>query len=223
MGIVAPSGASAVAHAGGSLALGDYKVYVSYCRTVGGVNRLYSVGESLGTVTLAGGNQTIRITLANSADTQVNNKVVWMTDADGSVVYFYHETGDNTTTTIDVTSDTNKNSALLYSTVALNNDVPPNIEWIFAHNNRLIGSIDNVVYYNCEHIPSLVGNTATNLLTDNTFPYILEIANKGVFKALTENDELNSGASCYKGKITHKYTAQKKNLQYFNINDLINE
>lgn len=146
LGIAAPTGASVAAQSGGTLPDGAYKVIVGYARTVDSSNVLYSRGQDLGTVTLSGGNNTVRVTFPNSSDSQVNNKVVWMTDAAGTVYYFYHETGDNTTATVDVSSATSKNSALLYSTQAQRNYAVPDFEHILFHNGYLYGSVDNTLY-----------------------------------------------------------------------------
>jgi hypothetical protein len=146
LGISAPTGASAAAAAGGSLAAGTYNVYVSYARKVDGSNVLYSQGQSLGSVVLSGGNLTVRVTFPNSSDAQVNNKVVWMTDAGGLVYYYYGESGDNSTTTIDITSDANKSTAILYSSHAETNYAVPAFEYIAIMNNYVYGSVSNVLY-----------------------------------------------------------------------------
>jgi alanine dehydrogenase len=80
--------------------------------------------------------------------------------------------------------------------------------------------IHGIVHYNCDHIPSLVGKTATDLLTSQTFKYVLELADKGE-KAILNNDALRKGASCFKGNVTHEYSASKKKLPYVEITSLI--
>ena len=219
VGITAPSGASAAALAGGTLAAGAYQVYASYCRKVSGTNRLYSVGESLGEVVLSGGNGSVRVTLANSSDAQVNNKVVWMTDADGSVIYFYHETGDNTTTAIDVTSATNKNTALFYAVQAANNQRPPAITWIHTHDNRLIGGINNVGYYSLKG--SVINGAPVYDLekwpTANNYiwPYSVD----GAF-SLGEHLYLNSAGGIIKqpyGDFTARYEINKERLHFISM------
>lgn len=152
-GIDAPTGASAAAQSGGSLPAGTYGVYVGYARKVSGSNVLYSIAQSLGNVVLTGPglNATVRVTCPNSSDSQVNNKVVWMTDENGSTQYFYWETGDNTTTTIDVTDKTtHRNSALVYSVEAADNYTPGSLgspDYIEIHNGYLWVLIGNVLYY----------------------------------------------------------------------------
>jgi alanine dehydrogenase len=81
--------------------------------------------------------------------------------------------------------------------------------------------IQDVIHYNCDHIPSYVSKTSTKILTDASFPFIKEIANKGIRAAIRDNEALNKGVSCYKGKMTHKYTAIKKGFDYNNILHLL--
>ncbi len=142
-GLAAPTGASAAAHAGGSLADGVYGVYISYSR---GTN-LFSTGQSLGNVTLSGGDNTVRITdFAQSSDSQVTKKTVWLTDAGGAVYYLYHQADNDATTTVDVTSDSAKSAAYVYSVDAEANDSVPAFEYIKCFNNYLYGSVNNVLY-----------------------------------------------------------------------------
>ena len=86
-----------------------------------------------------------------------------------------------------------------------------------------IDIIDGVVHYNCDHIPSYVANTATILLTEQTFPYVQEIVSKGIKETIEDNVAFRNGVSCYQGYITHLYAAQKKDMMndYRDIMDLI--
>jgi hypothetical protein len=150
VGIAAPSGCTAKAAAGGSLAAGVYKIYVGYARKVGGSNVLYSSGEALANITLGGGNGSIAFTIPNSSDPQVNNKVVWMTDADGATYYYYGETGDNMTTTLTISSTASKSTALIYNVQAALNLVPGAYTHFCMHARRLWGCLDNTVYYSLQ-------------------------------------------------------------------------
>lgn len=148
IGIAAPTAASVAPASGGSLPDGVYYVYVGYARQVSGLNVLYSKGYYAGSVTLGTGNNKVAITgFTNSSDAQVNNKVVWMTDAGGATYYFYGETGDNTTTAITISNDTDKNNSIIYDTYAAYNDLIPTIDCLFAFDNRLWGIKDNILYY----------------------------------------------------------------------------
>ena len=148
IGIVAPSGVTAAKAAGGSLTAGVYKIYVCYGRKVGGTIVLYSQGQTIGDVTLSGGDLSITFSnFANSSDSQVNTKIVFMTDADGATYYFYHDTNDNTTTSFTITATTNRNTSLLYTVEASLNYVPPALKGLIMHDRKLIGWLNDVVYY----------------------------------------------------------------------------
>ncbi len=155
VGISAPSGASvSSATSGGSLADATYDVYVSYARKVSGTNVLFSKGEYLGTTVISGGGGSGKLTISdffNSSDPQVNNKVVWVDRIADSVFKFFHETGNNSTTDFDITTTSAEDGTLLYSVDAANNDVPPALEFLHIHDNRLWGSIDNTLYYSLQY------------------------------------------------------------------------
>ncbi|TIQ16023.1 MAG: hypothetical protein E5X61_29640, partial [Mesorhizobium sp.] len=80
---------------------------------------------------------------------------------------------------------------------------------------------ENVVHYNCDHIPSMVANTATRLLTARTFAYIRYIASLKSFQAITEDDSLREGVCCYGGHLTHALSAEKKGMPYRPLSDVI--
>ncbi|NEO87197.1 MAG: hypothetical protein F6J87_23500 [Spirulina sp. SIO3F2] len=81
--------------------------------------------------------------------------------------------------------------------------------------------IEEVVHYSPDHIPSYVPKTSTDMLTAVTFDYIKLIANLGPEAAIRAHADLRSGVSCYKGQITHPYTAQKKGYDCADILDLL--
>lgn len=187
-GISAPTGASAAAQSGGSLTAGDYTVYVSYAR---GAN-LYSVAQNLGTVTLTAGNQTIRISFPNSSDGQVDNKVVWLIEPGGTVAYRYHMTNDNTTTTVDVSSDTNKSTSVTYSAYAVDNGYPgdgtiPVFEFIHAFDGRLWGSYNNILYYSLRNTANVYDMERFPSANKNDYAFDIE----GLF-SIGENLYINT-------------------------------
>ncbi|MFJ5715084.1 alanine dehydrogenase [Neobacillus sp. NPDC093127] len=69
-----------------------------------------------------------------------------------------------------------------------------------------------VVHYSVANMPGAVPRTSTIALTNVTVPYALQIANKGVFKAITENAALLLGVNVAGGEIT--YEAVAKDLGY---------
>lgn len=154
-----PTGVTAEAAVGGSLSSGTYTLHVTYARKVSGSNVLYSKNFSLGTVTISGANNRIYINWSqNSSDSQVNNKVIWITKKNGSIVYFLTETGDNSTQTIYIDSLENLNENILLSTYATKNeniggDVVPVFKYLFAFNGRLWGvaANDNTVWFSLKN------------------------------------------------------------------------
>jgi len=150
VGIVAPSGVTAAASAGVGLADGDYSIYASYGRRVSDVDKLYSQGQLVGTVTLGSGNNRITISnFLNSSDAQVGQKVIWIkgTTAGEAIHYFFYATNDNTTTTFVISSASAKNTSLVYEYDALDNGLPPNGEYIYSFSNRIWITKDNIIYY----------------------------------------------------------------------------
>ncbi|MDH2402761.1 hypothetical protein QCM77_22745 [Bradyrhizobium sp. SSUT18] len=71
---------------------------------------------------------------------------------------------------------------------------------------------EGVVHYNCDHIPSMVAQTATRLLTERTFGYIRYISERGSLQAVIEDEDLRNGVCCYSGHLTHALSAEKKGL-----------
>lgn len=61
-------------------------------------------------------------------------------------------------------------------------------------------------------MPGEVPRTSTIALTNVTVPYALQIANKGVFQAISENESLKHGLNVASGEIT--YEAVAKDLGY---------
>lgn len=142
VGVSAPTSASVAASAGAGLPDGTYSVYVTYAAT-----GLYSQGQSLGNVVLGSGNNQITVTMPNSADAQVNNKIVWIKSAGETVHYYFHDTGNNTTTAIVISSTTEKDIKTVYEVDAADNGKPPAITFIYAFASRLWGILDNYIYF----------------------------------------------------------------------------
>ncbi len=80
---------------------------------------------------------------------------------------------------------------------------------------------ENVIHYNCDHIPSLVANTATIALTHATFPYIRQLATNGFIAAIKKDEGFKNAVMTYKGYFVNEYVCQKKGLKYTDFNSLI--
>lgn len=69
--------------------------------------------------------------------------------------------------------------------------------------DKPIYEVDGIIHYMVANIPSAVPKTATLALNNATLKFGLEIADKGIEKAL-ENPSIKLGLNTYKGEITHE-------------------
>lgn len=67
---------------------------------------------------------------------------------------------------------------------------------------------EGVVHYCVANIPGAYPRTSTFALTNATFPYILQIADRGYEKALAENEALRKGLNLIDGKVVCEGVAQ---------------
>ena len=78
-----------------------------------------------------------------------------------------------------------------------------------------------VIHYCVANMPGIVPKISTFALTKATFPYILELANKGFERAVKENPALAKGVNVYKGRITHPRLAQAFNKKFVSLEKLL--
>ena len=71
--------------------------------------------------------------------------------------------------------------------------------------------VDGVVHYCVSNMPAAVPHTSTYALTNATFPYLLEIANKGLEGACQGHAALRAGVNTYRGEVTHPGVAASQN------------
>lgn len=74
--------------------------------------------------------------------------------------------------------------------------------------------VDGVVHYCVTNMPGAVGRTSTYALTNVTLPYVLQLARKGLDKALAENAGLASGVNVRGGKVTNAAVAATFGFEY---------
>ncbi|MFQ5666642.1 MAG: alanine dehydrogenase [Candidatus Binatia bacterium] len=79
----------------------------------------------------------------------------------------------------------------------------------------------HVVHYCVTNMPAIVPRTSTFAFTNATLSYVLELADKGIRRALLENLPLQRGVNVFAGHVTHASVAQAFGLQHTAINDLI--
>jgi alanine dehydrogenase len=73
--------------------------------------------------------------------------------------------------------------------------------------------VDDVLHYCVSNMPAAVPHTATLALTNSTFPYLLELANKGLPQACESNSALAGGVNTYRGSITCQAVAESQNRE----------
>lgn len=73
---------------------------------------------------------------------------------------------------------------------------------------------EQVLHYGVTNIPGDVPKTSTYALTNVTLRYALELANKGLEKALKDSTALHLGLNTYKGKVVHPAVAEALSLKY---------
>lgn len=73
---------------------------------------------------------------------------------------------------------------------------------------------EGVLHYCVDNIPAAFPKTATYALCNATLPYAMQIANKGVKKALIENSYLRRGLTSWNGELTLEETGLKQNRPY---------
>jgi alanine dehydrogenase len=73
--------------------------------------------------------------------------------------------------------------------------------------------VDGVIHYGVANMPGGVPRTSTLALTNATFPYAMQLANKGWQRALRENDALLKGLNITDGKVTYPGVAEAFGLE----------
>lgn len=73
---------------------------------------------------------------------------------------------------------------------------------------------ENVLHYGVTNIPGDVPKTSTYALTNVTLKYAMELANKGLEKALRDSPALTLGLNTYQGKVTYGAVAEALGLPF---------
>jgi alanine dehydrogenase len=77
--------------------------------------------------------------------------------------------------------------------------------------------VDDILHYCVANMPGAVGRTSTYALTNVTLPYALQLANKGLDKAIAENPALREGVNVRSGKVTNPAVAATFGLELAKI------
>ena len=81
--------------------------------------------------------------------------------------------------------------------------------------------VDGIVHYGVANMPGAVPRTSTFALTNQTLPYLLRLAQKGV-EAMKEDPALCKGLNTYQGKLTHRGVAEAFDLPYTPASQILN-
>ncbi|WHY00115.1 alanine dehydrogenase [Neobacillus sp. DY30] len=94
------------------------------------------------------------------------------------------------------------------------------IDHITTHDNPTYEK-HGVVHYAVANMPGAVPRTSTIALTNVTLPYALQMANKGVYKAISENEALKLGVNVANGEITFEAVARDLGHDYVSVDDAL--
>jgi len=87
------------------------------------------------------------------------------------------------------------------------------VDRITTHDNPTFVK-HGVVHYAVANMPGAVPRTSTIALTNVTLPYALQIANKGVIRAVQENKALLQGVNVAAGSVSYKAVADSLGHEY---------
>src|SRR5262249_22298129 len=73
--------------------------------------------------------------------------------------------------------------------------------------------VDDIVHYCVTNMPGAVGRTSTYALTNVTLPYVIELAKKGIDRALADNSALKHGLNIRNGQVTNPAVAATFGLE----------
>jgi alanine dehydrogenase len=81
--------------------------------------------------------------------------------------------------------------------------------------------VDNVLHYCVSNMPAAVPHTSTFGLTNATFPYLRELADKGLEAACAAHPGLAEGVNTYRGQVTYKAVAESQNRPWKALRDVL--
>lgn len=73
---------------------------------------------------------------------------------------------------------------------------------------------EGILHYCVDNIPSAFSRTSSVRFSNDSLPFALEVADKGVVQALKDNKHLRRGLTAYKGTLTMVETGIKQNRPY---------
>jgi alanine dehydrogenase len=80
---------------------------------------------------------------------------------------------------------------------------------------------EGILHYAVANMPGAFPQTSTRALTNVTFPYVLDIANKGVARAVSEDPALKAGVNTWGGVVTCPGVAMSQQLECGSLDALV--
>jgi alanine dehydrogenase len=87
--------------------------------------------------------------------------------------------------------------------------------------SKPIYDVDGVIHYAVANMPGAVSRTSTYALTNATFPYALEIANKGWVKAAKNDPTIWTGVNMLRGEVTDAAVARAFRMKYTPLEEVL--
>jgi alanine dehydrogenase len=81
--------------------------------------------------------------------------------------------------------------------------------------------VDHVLHYCVSNMPAAVPHTSTFGLTNATFPYVMQLASKGIEKACESNPAVCEGVNTYQGHVTYPAVAESQGRSWKPLNAVI--
>jgi alanine dehydrogenase len=81
--------------------------------------------------------------------------------------------------------------------------------------------VDGVIHYCVSNMPAAVPHTSTFALNNATFPYLLELANRGLEAACLHSAAIGEGLNTYRGHVTYPAVAQSQGREWRDLKSLL--
>lgn len=78
-----------------------------------------------------------------------------------------------------------------------------------------------IVHYCVANMPGAYPKTSTEALNNATLPYVIELANKGAKRAMSENLHLRNGLHTVKGTLCNQAVASAQELKYISLEEAL--
>jgi alanine dehydrogenase len=74
--------------------------------------------------------------------------------------------------------------------------------------------VSDVIHYGVANMPGAVPRTSTFALTNASYPFLLELCDRGIHEAIKTDSMLARGVNCYNGAVTHAGVAEAHGLPF---------